>query len=129
MTPGTVLFRMNVGRSANADPRWIIPVICRRGGITKREIGEIRILERETRFEIAGDAADHFIEHAARPDSKDPGIRIAPLDSLPERHGHPAGAQPKARGKGHAASRLARGKNNPGKNKKKEKRRKVRLAP
>ena len=129
MTPGAVLFRMNVGRSANADPRWIIPVICRRGGITKREIGEIRILERETRFEIAGDAADHFVEHAARPDSKDPGIRIAPLDPPPDRHGHPAGARPKDRGKAHAAPSPGRGGNNPGENKKKGKRHQTRLAP
>ena len=45
-------FRMPVGRADNADPKWLIPLICRRGHITKKEIGEIRIAPRETRFEI-----------------------------------------------------------------------------
>jgi len=38
-----VWFRMNVGRRHNADPRWILPLLCRRGHITRNEIGAIRI--------------------------------------------------------------------------------------
>jgi ATP-dependent RNA helicase DeaD len=75
-----VVFRMNIGRAANADPRWMIPVICRRGGITKNEIGAIRILDRETQFEIAAGAAERFAEAARRPDAKDPNIRFATLN-------------------------------------------------
>jgi ATP-dependent RNA helicase DeaD len=80
-----VVFRMNVGRDKAADPRWMIPVICRRGSVTKNEIGEIRIMDSETQFEIAGHVADHFAARLRRPDSKDPEIRIArlgePLDA------------------------------------------------
>ena len=46
-------FRIDMGRNRNADPRWLLPMICRRGHITKTEIGAIRVYERETRFEIA----------------------------------------------------------------------------
>ena len=74
-----VWFRMNVGRSRNADPRWLIPLICRRGHVTKREIGSIKISERETRFEIARHAADRFAAAAARPDKEDASVRIEPL--------------------------------------------------
>jgi ATP-dependent RNA helicase DeaD len=71
-----VWFRLNVGRSNNADPRWLIPLICRRGHVTKQDIGEIRILDRETRFEIAGYAAEKFADAAGRADDRDEGVRI-----------------------------------------------------
>jgi ATP-dependent RNA helicase DeaD len=77
---GAVVFRMNIGRNANADPRWMIPVICRRGGITKNEIGAIRILDNETQFEIVGHAAERFVAEARKPDTKDPNIRFATLN-------------------------------------------------
>ena len=55
-----VWFRLSVGRAANADPKWLIPLICRRGHVTKKDIGSIRIFDRETKFEIARDAVDRF---------------------------------------------------------------------
>jgi ATP-dependent RNA helicase DeaD len=72
-------FRMNIGRTGNADPRWLVPIICRRGGVTKRDIGEIRILDRETQFEILTDSAARYTEGLRRPDTKDPEIRIEAL--------------------------------------------------
>ena len=36
-------FRVAVGRTNNADPKWLIPLICRVGHVTKKDIGEIRI--------------------------------------------------------------------------------------
>ena len=62
-----VWFRIDVGRVRQADPRWLIPVICTRGGITKAEIGAIRVMSHETRFEIFGHAADRFELAAGRP--------------------------------------------------------------
>ncbi|MDE8349777.1 MAG: DEAD/DEAH box helicase [Acidocella sp.] len=53
-------FRASVGRKNNADPKWLIPLICRMGGITKAEIGVIRIFDKETKFEIAQAAAERF---------------------------------------------------------------------
>ena len=45
-------FRINIGRDKNADPKWLMPTICRLGHVTKRDIGAIKIFERETKFEI-----------------------------------------------------------------------------
>jgi ATP-dependent RNA helicase DeaD len=59
---GGVWFRMPVGRQDRADPKWLIPLICRRGHVTKRDIGEIRISARETRFEIAAGVEARFRE-------------------------------------------------------------------
>ncbi len=80
---GAVWFEMSVGRNGNADPRWLVPLICRRGHVTKRDIGSIRIFDRETKFEIAGHAADRFLAAASRPDEKDEGIRIQPARGKP----------------------------------------------
>ncbi|HEV7371807.1 DEAD/DEAH box helicase, partial [Arenibaculum sp.] len=85
----TVWFRMNVGRSRNADPRWLLPLICRRGHVTKREVGGIRIFDRETRFEVARHAAEQFKAALRRTAEEDADIRIEPLAE--------AGASPKQR--------------------------------
>ncbi len=74
-----VWFRVNVGRNHNADPRWIVPMLCRRGRITNRDIGRIVILNEETRFAIHPEAAAHFAESAGRMDRADPHLRILPV--------------------------------------------------
>lgn len=56
----TVWFRLNIGRLKRGDPRWLLPLICRQGSIGKPDIGEIRILDHETRFEVDAAVADRF---------------------------------------------------------------------
>jgi len=73
-------FTVNVGRSKNADPKWLIPLLCRRGDVTKKSIGKINVLMRETRVEISPHDADHFAEAIRRPDDKDRNIHIEPID-------------------------------------------------
>jgi ATP-dependent RNA helicase DeaD len=73
-------FTVNVGRSKHADPKWLIPLLCRRGNVTKKSIGKIEVLMRETRVEIAADAADSFARAILRPDDKDRNIHIEPID-------------------------------------------------
>ncbi len=53
-------FRMDIGRNRNADPKWLIPMICRIGGITKQQIGSIKTFPEETRFEIANTHVEAF---------------------------------------------------------------------
>ena len=55
-----VWFRLNIGRERNADPRWLVPLICKAGGITKAEIGSIKINDQDTRFQIVATSADDF---------------------------------------------------------------------
>jgi ATP-dependent RNA helicase DeaD len=78
--PRSTWFTINVGRSKHADPKWLIPLLCRRGGISKREIGKIEILMRETRVEIHADASARFAEAIRVPDARDHQIHIEPLD-------------------------------------------------
>ena len=55
-----VWFRLAVGRKQNADPKWLLPLLCRRGGVTRAEIGAIRIFDSETKVAIAAAAAEAF---------------------------------------------------------------------
>ena len=76
----TVWFQMDVGRRNNADPKWILPLLCRRGKITRQEIGAIKIFDRETKVEIAQDAAARFAAAAGSSDGDD--ITIRPADDF-----------------------------------------------
>jgi ATP-dependent RNA helicase DeaD len=60
----------------NADPKWLVPLLCRRGGISKKDIGKIQILQRNTRVEIAPDVSAQFAIEAGKPDPKDRNIHI-----------------------------------------------------
>ena len=62
----TLWFRMDIGRRQNADPRWILPLLCRRGHITKNEIGAIRISANETHFQVPRAIARKFQDALAR---------------------------------------------------------------
>ena len=77
-----VWFRMDIGRRQNADPRWILPLICRRGHITRNEIGAIRIGPAETHFQVPRAIADKFAAAVLRTESsEDAGdirIEVAP---------------------------------------------------
>jgi ATP-dependent RNA helicase DeaD len=69
-----VWFKITVGRERNADPKWLLPEICRQGEITKKDIGAIRVYERETRFEVSPNAAEAFSVHVSA--RKKGGVRI-----------------------------------------------------
>lgn len=89
-----VWFRLNVGRTRKADPKWLIPEICRQGGITKREIGAIRIFDHETKFEIDASVSDDFADRVGKVTKGD--IHIGPGDAPPD-GGHvrrPHGSKP-----------------------------------
>ncbi|MBW6526950.1 DEAD/DEAH box helicase [Sphingomonas sp. RHCKR7] len=79
-----VWFRMNIGRRQNADPRWVLPLLCRRGHVTKSEIGAIRIGPMETQFQVPRALAGRFaaaVRASANSDGEDEnGVRIEPMD-------------------------------------------------
>jgi ATP-dependent RNA helicase DeaD len=104
-----VWFRMSVGRRNNADPRWLLPVICRLGHVTRKEIGSIKIFDNETKFQIAKSHAGKFAAAARKTNDED--IRIEPADFAPgakwggpkkpgakDRSSHPPHKGPKGQG-------------------------------
>ena len=83
MAEAGVWFRAAIGRRKNAEARWLLPMICRRGGIDKRDIGAIRIMDTTTEFEISERVADSFAVKIRRPDKED-SIRIEPMAGAPQ---------------------------------------------
>jgi ATP-dependent RNA helicase DeaD len=86
----SVLFEVNLGASQKAEPGWLLPLICRRGGVTRREVGAIRVGPQASQFEITKEAADDFELAAGQSDPRAPHVRIQRLDA-------PAGPRPDAR--------------------------------
>jgi ATP-dependent RNA helicase DeaD len=74
-------FRIGIGRRRDADPKWLLPMICRVGGVTRRDIGAIRVFDHETRFEVAASALSGFCEALGR--ASETELRIEPADVKP----------------------------------------------
>ena len=98
---GGAWFRIDVGRSKGADPKWLLPMICRAGGLTKADIGSIRVFDGETRFEVSAEAAGKFTADIKKRVGEMP--LIEPLG--PSREG---GAATKSGGKPDKRTRQAR---------------------
>jgi ATP-dependent RNA helicase DeaD len=82
-------FLLNVGRERNADPKWLLPEICRQGEVTKQDIGSIRVYDTETRFQVSAGAAEKFAGLVAA--RKKGGVRIFPA---PGNTGEPSPPKP-----------------------------------
>jgi ATP-dependent RNA helicase DeaD len=80
---GGVWFSLSLGRKHRADPKWLLPMICKAGGVTKRDVGSIKILDTETRFEISAGSAAAFAEQLGRTGSGEKGVVISPVDGAP----------------------------------------------
>ncbi|ALE15838.1 DEAD-box ATP-dependent RNA helicase CshA [Altererythrobacter epoxidivorans] len=79
-----VWFKMGIGRRQNAEPRWILPLICRRGHVTRNEIGAIRIGQHETWFQIPSAQAAKFTDALGRTASADDDQDAIVIEASPE---------------------------------------------
>jgi ATP-dependent RNA helicase DeaD len=113
-----VRFRVNLGADSRAEPGWLLPLICRRGGVTRREVGSIRVVgPGHSEFEIAGHAASDFALAASQPDPRAPHVHIeriqgfsgAPSSSHARRGPHENRFRPSQTGnyQGHKPARRA----------------------
>jgi ATP-dependent RNA helicase DeaD len=72
-----VPFRVTWGRLHGADARRLLALACRRGNIRGSDIGAIRVEPTYSVVDVARDVAEGFAIEAARPDPRDPRVRIA----------------------------------------------------
>ncbi|SOC40284.1 ATP-dependent RNA helicase DeaD [Rhizobium subbaraonis] len=77
-------FSLSVGRKQNAEPRWLIPMLCRAANITRDEIGAIRMQPEETYVELAEHIADEFLGRIGPKHLIEKGIRVKALDGVPD---------------------------------------------
>ena len=93
---GRGTFRLDVGRQNRADPKWILPMLCRRGGITRQDIGQIRIQDTVTEVQIAANKAVDFLVNARKGNADD--VFIAAADERPEPRGPHKSHKPRGDG-------------------------------
>ncbi|ODR89938.1 DEAD/DEAH box helicase [Sinorhizobium alkalisoli] len=77
-------FALSVGRKQNAEPRWLIPMLCRQGGLSKRQIGAIRLQPQETFVELSADGAESLLEAIGPGRTLEKSIRVTPLTGTPD---------------------------------------------
>ncbi|GGX56316.1 helicase [Litorimonas cladophorae] len=78
-----VWFSLNVGRKQKAEPKWILPMLMKSGGLKKGEIGAIKIIDNQTFVEMAPKGVERFLENIG-PDMKiEAAITAARVDGKP----------------------------------------------
>jgi ATP-dependent RNA helicase DeaD len=82
---GSAWFRVNLGRRDRAEARWLLPMLCRVGGITSADIGAIRVLDDESHVEILPSAVGAFVTQLALSIRKEKGLRVMRMHGRPER--------------------------------------------
>lgn len=79
----SVWFSLSVGRDQNAEPRWLLPMLCRAGHITKNDIGAIRIQGRISYFELTPGSVDQFLTALGAGGKIEENINVKRLDGPP----------------------------------------------
>ncbi len=81
-TPGAWV-SLSVGRGRNAEPKWLIPMLCKAGGITKRQLGSIRIDQNETYVEIDAAIVDEFLARIGKGGHIEKSIHVTRINGAP----------------------------------------------
>lgn len=76
----SVWVSLSVGRKQNAEPRWLIPLICNQGGLNKSDIGSIRVQPGETFVELDAARADDFMNGLGAGNTLGKNVRVRPVD-------------------------------------------------
>jgi ATP-dependent RNA helicase DeaD len=75
---------ISVGRKQNAEPRWLIPLLCRAGNMTKRDIGAIKMHSEETHVQISQEAIENFLMQIGPNKTMERGIRVSVFEGQPD---------------------------------------------
>ncbi len=79
-----VWMSLNLGRKQKAEPKWILPMLMKSGGLKKGEIGAIKIIDNKTFVEIAPKGVEGFLKTIG-PDMKIEGaITVSRVDGKPD---------------------------------------------
>ncbi len=74
---------LSVGRVTNADPKWILPMLCKAGDLNRSQIGNIRIGPKVTHVELKPDAASQIMDKAGADGQIDKSLIIKRAEGPP----------------------------------------------
>ena len=103
----SVWFSVEGGRAAGAEPRRLLPMLCKIGNLSREDIGAIRIQNDVSLVEIRQDAVQGFLSAVGPDGTLEGGAKLTRLDTPPaiaDRGARPGQA---ARPKGQSAERPA----------------------
>ncbi|MEO0606799.1 MAG: DEAD/DEAH box helicase [Pseudomonadota bacterium] len=81
--PDGAWIKLGVGRKKNADPKWLIPMLCKSGGFSRNSIGAIRIDADATYVELKPSAAEQLLDAAGERQIIDKSIWVGRSDEPP----------------------------------------------
>ncbi len=87
----SVWFSVSGGRAKGAEPRRLLPMLCKAGGITRDDIGAIRIGDTESYVELRKPAAAGFKASIGDKMRVEDGAEVAELSSPPAMAQRPGG--------------------------------------
>ncbi|MCV2880956.1 DEAD/DEAH box helicase [Actibacterium sp. XHP0104] len=90
-------FSLSVGHDDRADPRWLLPLLCRAGNLEKGAIGAIRIRQSESFVELAKDSVGGFLQAIGEGAELEEGVKVRQLDAAPDLGPAPRKHEPKPR--------------------------------
>lgn len=90
-------FSLSLGRKDRAEPRWLLPMLCRSAGLAKSAIGAIRVQYQETFVEIASDAVPVMKQELGEGLAIEQGASLTEIDGVPDFDASPKGPPPAPR--------------------------------
>jgi len=87
--------RLSAGAQDGAEARWLLPMLCRAGDITRNEIGAIRVQDDHTLVQLSTEGGAQFLAAVGETMMLDQGIAITEIDAPDLTAMRPARAAPR----------------------------------
>ena len=94
-----VFVSLSIGQKSSAEARWLLPMLCGAGNLTKHQIGSIRVHKDETHVELSPECVDSFFAAIGPTGKIEKNIVVTRLEGAPKepRGGNNRKASPKDR--------------------------------
>ena len=87
----SVWFSLSLGRKHRAEPRWLLPMLCRNTGLSKNAIGAIRVQYQETFVEVSANAVPAMKQELGPDLGLEQGASLTELSGVPDFDASPKG--------------------------------------
>lgn len=105
----SIWFSVSGGRAAGAEPRRLLPMICKAGGLSRDDIGAIRVRDTESFVELKAASVPGFLAALDGRMEIETGSTLTKLDAAPDLDRGPRpDARPKKGGKPRDAARAGK---------------------
>ena len=79
----SIWFSLTGGRDQGAEPRRLLPMLCKTNALTSSDIGAIRVRDAESFVQVREEKAAGFMASLGADNSLEPGVVVTQLDDAP----------------------------------------------